>query len=307
MQLAFSNTDSSLASDERIADLISAAESNLTGDRVRALFFANEALQLSESLSRPDAELRALRIIIDAMQGDGRTADATPYIVRAIDLAESISDREALDSLVMLLGQWAVEIERTPAGQRPGGRRRQEPSLTWVLSTIARLERSRPAVNSDLDTLDLPAEPLLTRRPDLGIEDPETGLLNARGMTVELLRIEDQQSNFAVIQVAVSDAFSNLFLDTARVTAELIGVNGVVARNGELMVTAILPGITGIAAMMLAEQLRAGIARLAAEQNATIGIGVSIKQPGDSSRDILRRVADRREEATFSGGVTVVG
>lgn len=307
MQLAFSNTDSSLASDERIADLLAAAESNLNVDRVRALYFANEALLLSESLARPDAALRALQIIIDSMQADGRTADATPYIVRAIDLAELISDRDALDALVVLLGRWAIEIERTPTAVRSGSRKSQEASLTWVLSTLARLERTIPTDNNALDTLDLPAEPLLSRRPDLGIDDPETGLLNSRGMTAELLRIEDQQTNFALIQVAVAKDFADLFLDLARHTAEMIGDKGVVARNGELMVTAILPGITGIAAMMLADQLRNGISRLVVAQNATVGIGVSIKQPGDSSRDILRRVADRREEATFSGGVSVVG
>ena len=40
---------------------------------------------------------------------------------------------------------------------------------------------------------------------------------------------------------------------------------------------------------------------------ARIGIGVAIKQPGESSRDVLRRVADRAEEATLAAGVTVCG
>ena len=59
--------------------------------------------------------------------------------------------------------------------------------------------------------------------------------------------------------------------------------------------------------MAMAEHLRVAFLKLTGETDATIGIGVAIRQRGESGRDVLRRVTDRAEEASYSPGVTVVG
>jgi hypothetical protein len=57
----------------------------------------------------------------------------------------------------------------------------------------------------------------------------------------------------------------------------------------------------------MAEQVRVALARAIADSGATVGIGVAIKQPAESSRDVLRRVVDRAEVAASQPGVTVAG
>jgi len=126
-------------------------------------------------------------------------------------------------------------------------------------------------------------------------------------MAAELLTLEEQTTSYALIQIALTGHTLPLLTAVARSAAQLVGDRGLVARNGPAMLTAILPSFTGIAAMSLAEQMRAAFVKQAADSFARIGIGVAIKQPGESSRDVLRRVADRAEEATLAAGVTVCG
>lgn len=306
MQLAFSETDRAVASDERLADLLAQAHSSLSSDPVRSLYYANEALLFAESLQRSDAELTALRAVIAAMQAGGRTTVATPYVARAIELAEQSPDPEVLDELVALLGNWAIEVERQP-GTRPSGRRRTDPQLPWLLTTIARLEQALDQLQAPVDVSEAPEVSLSARRPELVIEDEETGLLNARGMTLELLRLEDRQSIYALIQIAVRESDLAEMKHLAETIVHEVGNTGVVARNGDCTLTAILPGATGMAALMLAERLRTSLARDMAGQRYPIGIGVSVKQPTESSHDVLRRVVERRDEALSAGGITVVG
>jgi hypothetical protein len=280
LQLAFAHIDPSLALDERIADLLTAASAHLPDDPVRCLYFANEALVLAESADRIELELRALRAMINAMEAAGRSAEATTYIVRALDLADSVADADLLSSLVDAVGAWAITTEQAIPVEQPG----------------ARSARPRGA-NS------VPQSTFVER----GIDDPETGLLNALALAAELLSLEERQTGYALIQMVFSGYTSELFISAARSAAEFVGDRGLVARNGVSLLTAVLPGFTGIAAMALAEHIRRAIAGLAAGTGATVGIGVAIKQPGETSRDLLRRVVDRAEEASRQPGVSVAG
>lgn len=296
MQLAFTQIDRSAASAERVEDLLSAAESHLPDDSLRALYFANEALLIAEAHDQTELELRALGLIIDAMKAAGRVADATPYIIRAIDLAGAIDDAAQHSSLVDMLGAWAIDVEQEPP-PRQGG---QWASVDWAKATIARLERMQEQGRES-------APSAAEYRPDIAIDDPETGLLNALGLAAELLSLEESRTEYALIQVVLSGHEQALLLQIARRAAELVGDRGLVARNADALLTAVLPSFTGIAAMAMAEHLRVAFTKLAADADATIGIGVAIKQPAESSRDVLRRVADRAEEAAYQKGVTVAG
>jgi len=293
LQLAFAQIDRSSALDERISELLATSATHLPHDPLRSLYFANEALVLAETGDRIELELRALRQIVEALQVAGRQADATPYIVRAIDLADSVHDTDLLAALVDALGTWAIAVEQRPA--EPGARRTRA-SRDWAVAAITRLERqfsnSAPGSSSIRDAT---------------IDDPDTGLLNSLGMAAELLTLEEQTTSYALIQIALTGHTLPLLTAVARSAAQLVGDRGLVAYDGPAMLTAILPSFTGIAAMSLAEQMRAAFVKQAADSFARIGIGVAIKQPGESSRDVLRRVADRAEEATLAAGVTVCG
>lgn len=295
LQLAFAQIDRSAAYDERIEDLLAAAESYLPEDTVRTLYYANEALMLAETGDRDALELRALRLIIDAMKTTGRASDATPYIVRAIDLAESIRDAGLLSALVDALGTWAIDVEQEQP-QRQGGRRS---SVDWAVATIARLERDYAQQQGATSPDD--------HRSEISIDDAETGLLNALGLAAELLSLEELQTDYAVIQIVLPESDPALLVAASRQAAQMVGDRGFVARNGTSLLTAVLPLFTGIAAMAMAEHLRVAFLKLTGETDATIGIGVAIRQRGESSRDVLRRVTDRAEEASYSLGVTVVG
>jgi GGDEF domain-containing protein len=285
LQLAFAHVDRRAALDERIEDLLSQATSHLPADHVRALYFANEALELTKVDASPGLQLRALRLMVDAMEAAGRAAEAAPYIVRAIDLADSIADADLLSSLVESLGAWAVAVEQ------------DVPDDTPRRTSSQREDCESPQANT------MPQPSLLPH----GVDDPETGLMNAIGLAAELLSIEERQIGYALIQVIHSDHIADQFVESARVAAEFVGDRGLVARNGVSLLTAVLPGFTGIAAMSLAEHIRRAVAGIVAGTEASVGIGVAIKQPGETSRDLLRRVADRAEEAGRESGVAVAG
>jgi hypothetical protein len=293
LQLAFAQIDRSSALDERITELLATSATHLPQDPLRSLYFANEALVLAETGDRIELELRALRQIVEALRSAGRQADATPYIVRAIDLADSIHDTDLLAALVDALGTWAIAVEQQPVESDP---RRTRTSRDWAVAAISRLERqysnNAPGSSSSREAM---------------IDDPDTGLLNSLGMAAELLTLEEQATGYALIQIVLTGHTLPLLTSVARSAAQLVGDRGLVARNGLAMLTAILPSFTGIAAMSLAEQMRAAFVKQSADSFARIGIGVAIKQPGESSRDVLRRVADRAEEATLAAGVTVCG
>jgi len=293
LQLAFAHIDRSSALDERVADLLSTSAGHLPDDPLRSLYFANEALVLAESSDLIDLELRALRLIVEGLRTTGRQADATPYIVRAIDLADSLHDSDLLAALIDALGNWAIAVEQDAGVPRP---RRDRSSRDWATTAITRLER-RHATNAAGSG---PAR-------EATIDDPETGLLNALGMAAELLTLEERDIPYALIQIVLTSHTLPVLTGVARSAAQLVGDRGLVARNGIAMLTAVLPSVTGIAAMSLAEHMRVAFVREAAGSDARIGIGVAIKQSGESSRDILRRVADRAEEAIFAAGVTVCG
>ena len=293
MQLAFAQIDRSSALDERITELLATSATHLPQDPLRSLYFANEALVLAETGDRIELELRALRQIVEALRSAGRQADATPYIVRAIDLADSIHDTDLLAALVDALGTWAIAVEQQPVESDP---RRTRTSRDWAVAAISRLERQFP--NN---------APGSAPMREASIDDPDTGLLNSLGMAAELLTLEEQATGYALIQIVLTGHTLPLLTAVARSAAQLVGDRGLVARNGLAMLTAILPSFTGIAAMSLAEQMRAAFVKQSADSFARIGIGVAIKQPGESSRDVLRRVADRAEEATLAAGVTVCG
>jgi hypothetical protein len=293
LQLAFAQIDRSSALDERITELLATSATHLPQDPLRSLYFANEALVLAETGDRIELELRALRQIVEALRSAGRQADATPYIVRAIDLADSIHDTDLLAALVDALGTWAIAVEQQPVESDP---RRTRTSRDWAVAAISRLERPFP--NN---------APGSAPMREASIDDPDTGLLNSLGMAAELLTLEEQATGYALIQIVLTGHTLPLLTSVARSAAQLIGDRGLVARNGLAMLTAILPSFTGIAAMSLAEQMRAAFVKQSADSFARIGIGVAIKQPGESSRDVLRRVADRAEEATLAAGVTVCG
>jgi hypothetical protein len=295
LQLAFAQIDRSSALDERLEDLLSTAESYLSSDAVRALYYANEALALSESQDRTESQLRALQVAIAAMRSTGRAADMTAYIVRAIDLADAIDD-ETRGPLVDLLAEWAIAVEQEPDPHASPDWRERSP-VNWAKAMIARLERARAE-----------APAYYSAQPDVpSIDDPETGLLNGLGLAAELLALEDHQAGYALIQMRIAGHEPEALVHVARQVAQMIGDRGVVARNDRAVLTALLPSFTGIGAMAMAEQVRVALARAIADSGATVGIGVAIKQPGESSRDVLRRVVDRAEVAASEPGVTVAG
>jgi hypothetical protein len=240
-----------------------------------------------------------LHLIIDSMSSVDRSTDATPYILRAIDLAESINDPELRASLMAALGAWAIDVEQESQTDQRSTRSSRE----WAVATIARLEREHAAQQHQS-----PGEsPQTPGRADVAIDDPETGLLNALGLAAELLSLEERQIEYAVIQIVFSGDAPSSLVAASQLTAQLVGDRGLVARNGDAVLTAVLPNVTGIAAMAMAEHLRAAFARLVADDGATIAIGVAIKQVGETSRDVLRRVTDRAEEAGYRPGVNVAG
>jgi hypothetical protein len=295
LQLAFAQIDRSSALDERIEDLLAAADAYLPSDTVRALYYANEALGLAESRDRIELQMRALQMVIAAMQASGRTAGATPYIVRAIDLADAVDAEEVRAPLVDLLAEWAIAVEQDDPRASPDWRERSP--VNWAKAMIARLERAQGAE----------AAPDSSRRDIPGIDDVETGLLNALGLAAELLALEERQTEYALIQMRVSGHETAMLVEISRRAAQMVGDRGLVARNDHAVLTALLPSLSGIAAMAMAEHLRVSLAKGVADTNVTIGIGVAIKQPGETSRDVLRRVVDRAEEATYQPGVTVAG
>ncbi len=307
MQLALTNVERSSANEERVEDLLSAARSHIGSDEVRALYFANEAYTLANQDNQPELELKSLLIIITALKRSGRANDATPFIGRAIELAPQSEIRESLDELLDLLGQWSIDLEKTP---RSGKRRGQsEAPMGWIVAAISRLERERARLSvvpvADTPTPATPATPE-ERRQQLDIDDPETGLLNGRGLAAELLQLEQQRSQFALIQITVVPDDVPM-AELARVASQTTGTGGILARNARSQVTIILPFYTGIAAMTLAEQLKQTLGSLERASDVTIGIGVAIKQPQESARDVLRRVTDRAEEAVWQSGISVVG
>jgi hypothetical protein len=220
----------------------------------------------------------------------------TAYIVRAIDLADAIDDDETRGPLVDLLAEWAIAVEQEPDPHASPDWRERSP-VDWAKAMIARLERARA---------EAPAE--YTGQPAVpSIDDPETGLLNGLGLAAELLALEDHQTGYALIQMRLAGHEPESLVNFARQVAQMIGDRGVVARNDRAVLTALLPSFTGIGAMAMAEQVRVALARAIADSGATVGIGVAIKQPAESSRDVLRRVVDRAEVAASQPGVTVAG
>jgi GGDEF domain-containing protein len=295
--------------DDRVRDLLSAARACADSDHLRALYWATEALALADSRERPEPQLAALQTVIEILSQSGRSRDAVPYVARAVDLAESIQDQAALDLLLDMLGTWAIAFEHTADSARPR-KRRANPSITWLASTIARLERIRatshrisPSARTDYQTSER------IHRLHVEIDDPETGLLNSRGLAAELAGLEEQNADYALIRVVIepTGADSATFVETARRIAEIVNDRGAVSRTEPDSVTIVLPWFTGIAAMALAEHLRGTLARFHAGKDVAIGIGVAIKQPGESGREVLGRVADRASEARFGARVTVVG
>lgn len=307
LQLAFSHIDRSSTLDDRILDLISDAKANLASDNLRALYYAHEALILADSHDRDELTLTALHLIIQTMKSAGRAADATRYVVRAIDLADSIRDTDVLTDLVGALGAWAIDVEQTEVTDGPLTVRRHHSSLAWARANIARLERALETVTFPGGDSERPAPLAGYHRPASTIDDPETGLLNALGLAAELLTLEEASAEYAVVQIVLSDVDASMLVEVARRTAQLVADRGLVARNGSAVLTALLPSLTGIAAMAIAEHLRGALSRVTANTAATIGIGVAIKQPGELSRDVLRRVADRADEAGNTAGVSVAG
>jgi hypothetical protein len=298
LQLAFTHIDRSAALDERILDLLSTAEAYQPTDNIRALYFANEALMLAESHDFIELELRSLQLIIRSMRIVQRSMDATPYILRAIDLAESIEDAKLRSTLMGALGDWAIEMEQESQADDD-----HRSSMDWALATIARLEREHISHSEGT-----PSEATESaHRSDSAIDDPETGLLNALGLAAELLSLEERQIEYAVIRIVFSPDNPALLIAAAQHTAQLVGDRGLVARNDYDVLTAVLPLFTGIAAMATAEHLRAAFTKMVTDSDTTIAIGVAIKQAGESSRDLLRRVTDRAEEAGYQAGVTVAG
>jgi GGDEF domain-containing protein len=283
---------------ERLEDLLSAAEEYLGSDDFRVLYYANEALQLAETRDLAAFQFRALKLVIDVLIANDRAADATPYIGRAIDLAEMAPDSEARASLVEMLGTWAVRMEREPGSAATHDWRDRSP-VNWARAMIARLERYQSNSESQRE--------YLGDRTELEIDDFETGLLNALGFAAELLTLEDQQIDYALIQMRLVDVDDFRFAESARRAAQMVGDRGLVARNGDAVLTALLPACTGIAAMAMAEHLRNALAKIVTDTEGKIGIGVAIKQPGETGREVLRRVVDRAEEAVAQPGVTVSG
>jgi hypothetical protein len=295
LQLAFTDVDRSSALDERIRDLLSAAESYRGADDFRVLYYANEALLLAEIEDQVAPQLTALSLIIAVLVEGHRADDATPYIVRGIDLANELADPAHRTELLALLTTWAVEVEQLP-DQGASTNWRDRSPVNWAKSMIARLEHAQ----SDIS-------PETGRRADSRADDGETGLVNAVGLAAELLALEDQGIDYALIQIRLADTDHHRLVEIARRTAPMVGDRGIVARNGDALLTAVLPGFTGIAAMAMAEHLRDSFTKIPASADVGIGIGVAIKQRGDTSRDVLRRVVDRSEVASSEPGITISG
>ena len=295
LQLAFTEVDRSSALDERIRDLLSAAESYRGSDDFRVLYYANEALILAELEDQIAPQLTALGLIIAVLVNGHRADDATPYIVRGIDLATELADPAHRAELLALMATWAIEVEQAPEHGTSAKWRDRSP-VNWAKSMIARLEHAQA---DDDSATARPARP----RAD----DGETGLVNAVGLAAELLALEDQGIDYALIQVRLDETDRHRLVDIARRAAPMVGDRGIVARNGDALLTAVLPGFTGIAAMAMAEHLRDAFAKIPTNTEAGIGIGVAIKQRGETSRDVLRRVVDRSEVASSEPGITISG
>ena len=306
LQLAFASVDRSSATDERIDDLLAAANSHLGVDNVRALFFGNEAYALALEAEHVDYQLRSLALIVAAIRQGGRPEDATGYIARAIELAPASQNRQLLDQLTDLLGQWAIELEHQPV-RRQGRKRDSIRDLAWLGRAITRLDEHR----NQLSSLPLvePDQAMATdpeaRRAALGIDDPETGLLNGRGLAAELLQLDNASTPYALVQITVVPDDHPL-TDIARIVS-MTAEDATVARNARSQITAVLVNTTGMAAMSLAERLKTGLGSIERPSSMTIGIGVAIKQQQETARDVLRRVTDRAEEAAWQSGITVVG
>lgn len=299
LQLAFPLIDPTDGHDERIVELISVAESYRPTDSLRALYFAHEALTLAQSQQRPDLELLALELLIGLMTTGDRLSEATPFILRAIELADATDDADRRSSLLGILGAWAIEVEQGLPLDRIGSR----PPMDWALAMIARLERNRASAEQDDQT-----EPLPTPPPSAStIDDPATGLLNVRGLAAELLSLEERRSGYAIIQIVLGASSEALLKPVAQLAGQFVGDRGLLARNAPRTLTAVLPLFTGIAAMSMAEQMRRAFIRLSPDKDASIAIGVAIRQPGETSRDLLQRVADRTEEAAALRGINVAG
>lgn len=308
-QLQFANMAWGTEPDDRVRDVLSAARACSSTDQVRALYWATEALALADSGARPEPQLAALQAVIEILSASGRSRDAISYVVRAIDLAESIQDQSTVDLLLDLLGSWAITLESSLDSARPR-KRRADPSVTWLAATVSRLQRIRTEAGGE--SAGTSRDVLTAERVSRGrieIDDPETGLPNSRGLAAELAGLEEHAADFALVRVVIEPpvADRSTFAETARRIAEVVNDRGIVARTEPDSVTVLLPWFTGIAAMALAEHLRGTLARLHAGKDVAIGIGVAIKQPGEVGRDVLGRVADRADEARHGARVTVVG
>ena len=295
--------------DDRVRDVLSAARACASTDLVRALYWATEALALADSSDRPEPQLAALKAVIEILGSSGRSRDAVPYVARALNLAETVQDEADVKAILDLLGWWAIAVEQETEGARPR-KRRADPSIASLIATFGRLQRIRS--EADNRTAGSSSDVMTgerTRPVRIEIDDPETGLLNSRGLAAELAGLEEQSADFALVRVVIEppSADRSTFIETARQIAEVVNDRGTVTRTEPDSVTIVLPWFTGIAAMALAEHLRGTLARLHAGKDVAIGIGVAIKQPGELGRDVLERVADRADEARYGARVTVVG
>ena len=294
LQLAFTDVDRSSALDERIRDLLSAAESYRGEDDFRVLYYANEALLLAEIEDQVAPQLTALSLIIAVLVGGHRADDATPYIVRGIDLANELADPAHRTELLALLTTWAVEVEQLP-DQGASTNWRDRSPVNWAKSMIARLEHAQSDISPEMVAVLIPAP---TRRNRPGQRSRfGRGTVGARRSRHRLRVDPDSPGRY----------HHHRLVEIARRTAPMVGDRGIVARNGDALLTAVLPGFTGIAAMAMAEHLRDSFTKIPASADVGIGIGVAIKQRGDTSRDVLRRVVDRSEVASSEPGITISG
>ena len=305
-QLSLSNVDSSPASDEQIVDLLKTSRAHLGDDNVRALFYANDAFTIAATSAKPLLQLKAALLIIEAMTRSGRAPDAVPFVQQAVELTYATQDQESLDGLIDLLGRWSIEAENThPGRSRRSARTSAAIPAAWLASTIAGLDSARARLSAEQQVASK-LTPADERRAHFNIDDAETGLLNGRGLAAELLNLEQQSGQFALIQITVVPDDSPISR-IATIALETTGTGGILSRNGRAQITIVLPFYTGVAAMTLAERLKNAFALIESGESVTIGIGVAIKQPGESAREVLRRVTDRAEEAAWETGIFVVG